>query len=171
MSDPMWKRIAGIHSMENGDLAVVWLGHDKLDDSVHIIDCCIFHNEVPIVIAEGLNSRGRWIPIAWPKSCADMSEILLKRGCRMLYDPVPETKTYLAAANKELLERIRTRRIKTNIKMASWNDEYEKFKDSSGDASAYPLISATRNALTQLDYAKRQAKTTSKPNYPKVAMI
>lgn len=166
-----WKRIAGIHLQEDGTLGVVWLGHDKLDDTIHIMDCCRFKSEVPIVIAEGLNARGRWIPISWRKKDKDLSEMLLNRGCNMLYDGVDHTESFDKILTRELSERMRTRRFKTNPRMAEWNDEFQGFKNSDDGIDAYPLISATKHALAQLNYAKRQAKPVSRPAYPKVAIV
>ena len=161
MSDT-WKRIAGIHLQEDGTLGCVWLGHDTIDDTIHVMDCCIFRAEVPIVIAEGINARGRWIPVAWPDSAKDMSEMLLNRGCRMLYDPVKESKALAEVTNRELWERMRTKRFKTNPRMAEWNDEFKGFKESEGLSEAYPLISATKHALSQLQFARRQALPAKK---------
>lgn len=171
MSD-QWKRIAGIHLQEDGTLGCVWLGHDKIDDSIHLMDCCIFRAEVPVVIAEGINARGRWIPIAWPKSSKDMADELLKRGCKMLPDPVLESNTLNEMSNRQLWERMRTKRFKTNRRMADWNDQFKGFKESQGSSEPYPLISATKHALSQIDYARRlQTAVQRQTLKPRVAII
>lgn len=82
-----WKRISGIHIEDDGLLGAVWIAHDRLADCVHLYDACLFRREVLAVIAEGLNARGRWLPVAWEKSDKAMSEKLLERGCNMVYEP------------------------------------------------------------------------------------
>ena len=89
----------------------------------------------------------------------------------MLPEGVESSKGAEEMANRELWERMRTRRFKTNPRMAEWNDEFKGFKESDGQSEAYPLIFATKHALAQIEYAIRQAPKTSKPAYPRVSMI
>lgn len=174
MVDPQWKRICGIHLEEDGSLAAVWLAHDKLDDSVHVYDACSFKREVTVVIAEGLNARGRWIPIAWHKSAKDYADKLLERGCKMLYDGSDDTDALAEVISRDIWERMRTHRFKADKRLANWLDEYESFDKEEGKipVANFPLMAATRHAMSQLKMAKRQANHRKKQrNYPEVARV
>ena len=85
MIEEHWKRVAGIHTLDNASLSVVWLALDTDNDVIHMFDACNFKREVLPVIAEGINARGRKTPIAWVDE--SFKEMLLERGCNML----PET--------------------------------------------------------------------------------
>ena len=69
MIEDWWKRIAGLHVTDAGDLAVVWLALDKDADTHPFYDCAIFRGQPPAVITEGISARGRLTPIAWEAKC------------------------------------------------------------------------------------------------------
>lgn len=172
--NPQWKRIAGLEVEGDGLAAVVWLGHDKLSDVVTLYDCCKFNAEVLPVIAEGLNARGRWIPIAWNGKDEDFSDSLLDRGCGVLYDGVKESPQSAEMTSREISERMRTGRFKVDKRMAEWLQEFELFGKQGGKipTSGYPLMAATRYAISQLEFAKRlQNPVKRKTNAPRFATI
>lgn len=174
MIAPEWRRIAGIQVMDEGDIGAVWLAHDKMSDTVHVYDCCVFRREVFAVIAEGLNCRGRWVPIAWESKAKDMADKLLSRGCRMLPEPIKDSQTVAEVSSRDILERMKTGRLKVDKRLGEWLDEYKKFyrQDAQVPMSGSPLMAATRHAVSQLPYARRQAKAGRKiGNFPKVAMV
>ena len=174
MIDAQSKRICGIHLEEDGTLAAVWLAHNKLDDSVHLYDACSFAREVNVVIAEGLNARGRWIPIAWHKSAKDYTENLLERGCKMLYDGSDDTDALAEVISRDIWERMRTHRFKVDKRLAIWWDEFESFDKKEGKIPVgnFPLMAATRHAMSQLKMAKRQINQRKiKKNYPRMAIV
>ena len=123
MIDPTWKRICGIQCQDEGTIGAVWMAHEKPRDLIHVYDACIFRNEVWAVIAEGLNCRGRNIPIAWNKKQKDIADKLLERGCNMLYDPLEESAATTEVWSREILERMKTGRFKVDKRIIS-----EKFK-------------------------------------------
>lgn len=155
--DPLLKRIAAIHIEEDGALSAVWLAHDLNTDLVRMYDCCNFRSEQLPVIAEGLNARGRWIPIAWHKKAKDISKQLLDRGCNMLYDPTEESPEMAEIMMRELSTRIRTARFKPDKRLMEFKQEYETIGTDGGKVptESFPLMSATRYALANLNYAKR----------------
>lgn len=171
---PEWKRIAGVEIDPAGLVAAVWLGHDKLSDVVTLYDCCKFNAEVLAIIAEGMNARGRWIPIAWSSTGKDFADKLLDRGCNILYDPIKETPQMAEIASRDIQERMRTGRFKVDKRMAEWLQEFELFSTESGKIpiTGYPLMSATRYAIGQLNQSKRLPQPARhKVQQRRIAMI
>lgn len=170
MIAPEYKRICGIHMQEQGEIGAVWMAHDKETDRIHLYDACVFKNEVLAVIAEGLNARGRWIPIAWTNDDKDLADQLLKRGCTTLYEPAQEV---TEMTSRDIDERMRSKRFKVEPRLGEWLEEFKAFyKEGSQVPKGFPLMTATRIAVADLRKAKRQAsKSKSQKNYPQVAMI
>jgi hypothetical protein len=174
MIETGWKRIAGMHCQEGGDIAMVWIAHDKEADGLHVYDCCVFRREVLAVIAEGLNTRGRWIPIAWEETGKDIADKLLDRGCNLLAEPSKKTPSLAEVVSRDIKERMLTGRFKVDSRLAEWKDEYTNFIREEGQVplKSHPLMSATRHAVADIDYARRQGrKGVKEVNYPKVALI
>jgi len=171
--NPELKRIAGIHADAEGLLAAVWLAHDKIADLVTVYDCCIFRSEVFAVIGEGLNARGRWIPIAWENKAEEIGKKLQERGCNLLHEPVKETPALAEVTSREIWERMRTGRFKVDKRLAEWLDEFDLFTKQEGKipVDSSPLMAATRYAIGQLAYARRLQSPRKTTSYPKVAMI
>lgn len=176
MPNENWKRIAGIHAEEDGSIGAVWLAHDTEVDVVHVYDSCIFRDQAlqfP-VIADGLNARGRWIPIAWHKSAKEISDTLLDRGCRMLPEPADETQEMAEVDNSQIFTRMQTYRMKVEERLGDWLDELDRYQKQDGKVplNGYPLMSATRHAMNSLQYAiKRNPRHLRRNNYPKVAIV
>jgi hypothetical protein len=160
-----WRRIAGIHVEDEGRVAAVWLGLDKISDVVTMYDCCKFNAEVPAVIAEGLNARGRWIPIAWESKAEDFVKTMLNRGCNTLPESVKESPALAQMASREIQERMRTGRFKVDRRLAEWIQEFEVFGKDAGQipTTGFPLMAATRHAMGQLAYARRLQTAKQKP--------
>ncbi len=169
-----WSRIGGLQFQDNGTIAAVWLAHDRDTDVLHLYDACIFRREVLAVVSEGLNARGRWIPLAWNKSGADIIEELLNRGANTLPDPVKNSQPAVEAVSRIVWERMRSHRFKVDKRLAEWKEEYRTYyrQGSKVPSDTHPLMAATLNAVSMLDYAMRQAMHRGKNvNYPKVAII
>jgi hypothetical protein len=167
------RRIAGIHVQADGIIGAAWLAHDKDTDVIEIYDACTFNNQVLAVIAEGLVARGRWIPIAWHKDAEEFAKQLLNRGCNMLHDPSEQSDAMAEVKSKEIIERRDSGRLFIVNRLKNWLDEANFVKaDGKVPAAGYPLMSATRHAYAQLDYAKRQGKKGQHSlNYAEVAII
>ncbi len=173
MSD-QWRRIAGIEVEEDGKVAAVWIGHDKLSDVVTLYDACKFNAEVLAVISEGLNARGRWIPIAWNVTSKDFSDKIMERGCNVLFEGLKESPQMAEIASRDIEERMRTGRFKVDRRLAEWLSEFELFSKQGGKipVSGYPLMAATRYAIGQLDLAKKlQSPRKLKTNTRRISMI
>ena len=77
--------------MDTGEIAAVWMARDPQTDTVHLYDCCMFRgdNRNPIIVAEGINVRGRKFPMAHDSK--ELAEALQERGCTMEEEPCKET--------------------------------------------------------------------------------
>lgn len=176
MIENHWKRIAGIHCQNEGDIAVVWMAHDKQADVIHLYDCAIFRREVLAVIAEGLNARGRWVPIAWEKTAKEIVDRLFDRGCNTLPDPTNQTQPLAEAVSRDIKERMVTGRFKVERRLAEWLDEYKDYirQDDQVPLKSHPLMAATRHAMADLKYAiaqDKKRKGVNNNNYPRIAII
>lgn len=169
MIESSWKRIAGVHVQSDGDIAMVWLAQNKTDDCIHLYDACIFKREVLAVIAEGINARGRWIPVAWEKKAKDTADKLLERGCKMLRDSNDDSDSMAEAISRDIWERMRTHRFKVDKRLKNWLEEKQGFSRDKQKIprDTFPLMSATRHAISQLNFAKRQAPPRSKRKHQK----
>jgi hypothetical protein len=170
-----WLCIAGVHFQPEGGAAAVWVAHDKKADVLHLWDCAVYRREPLVIIAEGLNRHGRWVPIAWEASARELVEKLLDRGCNTLAEPTKETPVMADAVSRDIAERMRSGRFKVDKRLAEWLDEFGSFKwvDGKVPLNTHPLMSATRHAIAGLEYARRQRGRGDKSmkNYPAVTMI
>jgi len=149
------KRIAGMHVTKNGNIALVWLARDPDSDNIHIYDACIFQTEVPAVITESINARGRWIPVAWTHE--EMQRSFLDRGCRMLPEASSDSDEMAEIVSRDLWERIRTKRITVDKRLKNWIEEAQSLERDEGKIpkDSHPLMAATRIAIQQIKSAKR----------------
>lgn len=169
-----WKRIAGFQAQDNGSIALIWAAHDKEADTIHLYDSAIFKREVLAVVAEGINARGRWIPVAWHKEAREISDKLLDKGCNMLWEPVDSTRPAIEAASLDIWERMRSKRFKVDKRLGEWLEEYRTFyrQDSKVPTDTHPLMAATRNAISMIDNGRRQAAKRGRGiNFPRISMI
>lgn len=156
-------------------MAAVWMAQDRRSDRIHLYDACVFASEVLAVIAEGLNARGRWIPIAWLAKDKATAEMLQKRGCNMIRDPYEEDDAMAAAISRNILERMRSQRWKVDKRLVNWLEELRSFSTTEGKVprQGFPLMAATRNAMAMFDDWARAESTASRMalNYPKRTVV
>jgi len=169
------RRIAGVHTQDDGIIGAVWLAHDKETDVIEVYDACAFRREPLAVMAEGLVARGRWIPIGWHKDDKEFADKLLERGCNMLPEPSEASEAMAEVLSREILERRDTGRFVVVNRLKNWLDEATYVRsEGKVPTNGYPLMSATLHAYAQLDYAKRQAKRSpgeKHVNAPRVAIV
>lgn len=174
MVEPTWRRIAGIHVQEDGDIGVVWLALDPLADVTHLYDAALFKREVLAVIGEGISARGRWIPLAWHKDANEFADKLLDRGINCLPEPCADNQSVAEVISREIWQRMRTSRFRVDQRVGEWLDEFRTFyRDGSKiPTDSHPLMAATRHAIEMLQYAKPQSSPGSnRPNAPKLAIV
>ena len=171
MIEDEWTRIAGIHIQEDGEVAAVWMAHDKDSDVIHLYDCCLFKREVLAVIAEGVNARGRWVPVCWVNK--ELSDKLLVRGCGMQPEASDDSESMAEVNSREVWGRMRSGRFKVDRRLKEWLDEYKTFnrQDSKVPRNSHPLMAATRYAIDQLPYAMAHKSLNNKKMYPKLAIV
>jgi len=173
MIEGTWKRVVGMHVQSDGDLSFCWLALDKDTDTVHLYDACKFSREVMAVVAEGLNARGRWIPIAYPVEAKEIAAQLLDRGCNTLPEPYKEADAVREMTARDIQERMRTGRFKVDKRLKDWQDEFKTFyRDDSQVPKGFPLMSATRHAMANLEWARSNMKRrSSQNNYSRMAIV
>ncbi|MEQ8504595.1 MAG: hypothetical protein RIB80_04665 [Rhodospirillales bacterium] len=174
MIDPHWRRICGLHMTDDGDLAAVWLAHDRDVDAAHLYDCCVFRREVMAVIAEGINCRGRYMPVAWERGMKATADQLLERGVNVLPELYVEDDSMAEVMSGDVSERMRTGRFKVERRLQEWLDEFRGFsrRDGKIPRDTFPLMAATRCAVAQVKYAKPAARARRQTlNHPKLAVI
>lgn len=171
--EPDWRRISGVHVENQGEIAVVWLAHDKEADCVHLYDCAVFRREVLAVIAEGINARGRTIPMAWEGSAEEIVKKLKERGCKALYEGYKDTPAISEVTSRDLWERMRTGRFKVDKRNAEWLDEYRNFYREDGQVpqESFPLMSATRHAMAQIKHARRLESARKPIRYDNAGIV
>lgn len=174
MITPEEYRIAGLQAQDDGVIAVVWLAHDRTTDRVQVYDAVKFSREVLAVVAEGINARGRWIPVAWHKDAKEIADQLLEKHCKMQPEPVQSSQPAIEAVSLSIWERMRSHRLKADKRLGNWVEEFKTYNRQKGQVptGSHPLMDATRNAICDLKYARRQAQRRGvQINYPRLAMV
>lgn len=160
-----WPRIAGLHVENQGDIAVVWLAHDKSANRLHLYDCCVFRRVELVVIAEGLTSRGERIPVAWEKGTEEIVKKLKDRRVWLLEEGYRETDTLAEVNAREIEAMMETDRFKVSKNNAEkWLDEARSFyrEGEQVPQTGFPLMSATRHAFHHLIQAVPPSRKTVK---------
>jgi hypothetical protein len=170
-----WPRVAGIHTEDDGVIACVWLAFERDTDTVHLYDAAKFNREVLAVVAEALNARGRFIPIAWGASAKEFAADLLARGCNTMHDPADDGDAMAEVITRTIWERMRTARFRVDKRLAEWLDEFKKFERASDGKlprAGAPLMAATRRALQMLDRGRSTNSSRARRNlYPNIAVV
>lgn len=164
-------RIAGIHVEPDGTLAAVWLAHNRDNDEALVYDTAVFRSETLMRIGEALNNRGRWIPIGWANK--DVADALLDQyGCNMVPEGCKDDEALVEILSRHVWERLRAKRLRADRRLTDWAAEYKQLSED--EAAMGPLMTATRYALENLEYARAQNPAYGgghKPLYPKVGIL
>jgi len=165
------RRICGIHVEHDGQVAAVWLSHDKDVDRVHLYDCVKHEREVLAVQAESIKRRGAWIPVAWNEGAKEIADRLLEHGVNIIPESVKNKDQLAEATALEIWERMRTGRFRVKETLQDWLDEFSTYQrqDGSVPLDTHPLMNATRHAIANLEWARTNTRKAIK--YPKVAMV
>lgn len=170
---PHWRRIAGLYASEQGDISAVWVAVEVDNGTLHCYDAATFQREVFVVIGEGLNARGRWIPIAWEKSNEPVVEHLRDRGCSFLPDPIKEDAATAEVLSREIWQRMRQSQFKISRQAKNLQEQISSMSkdDFADNTDNYPLVAALRYAVDSLSFAKAQERRQTAINYPKKAIV
>lgn len=173
--DETWRRISGCHIEDDGSIGVVWIARDPLSDITVLYDAVVFRDQEFPVIADGINARGKWIPMAWPKGTEHFTEKLRKEyGINTLIDPCEDKQSAAEMITKTVSQRMKTGRFIPSSTAGAWLQERKSYSthDQKVPLEGFPLMSATRHAVEMLSWAKPQVSPKGKQaNYPKVPLV
>lgn len=171
-----WARIGGIDFGWDHPTAAVWLAYDRDTDTVHVYDCYRKREATPVIHAATINSKGKWIPFAWPHdglqhdkgSGEQLAEQYRKLGVKMLKDkathapekgkPEGSGGNGVEAGLMDMLDRMQTGRFKVAAHLHDWFEEFRLYHRDEGKIVKVgdDLMSATRYALMMLRKATVQ---------------
>lgn len=168
MTDPTFRRIVGFHAEDDGVTAAVWLALDQVSQVVHMYDVARFNTEPMAMIASGIGSRGRNIPLAWRKKDEPFATALLEAGIDVLPEPCSDTDAMAEVLSRQMTEWFRTSRLIMDHPFPEMRTEYEGFNRTDGKVptQGYPLMAACRHAMEKLDWAKAETFGSRKPCAP-----
>lgn len=158
-----WVHLCGIDFGYDHPTAAVWIAWDKDADVVHIYDCYRQRQQTPVVHSAAIKAKGEWIPVAWPHdglqhdkggSCEQLAEQYRKLGVNMLHDKAtfPDGTNGREAGILEMLDRMKTGRLKVAEHLNDWWEEFRLYhrKDGKVVDVGDDLMSATRYAIMML---------------------
>lgn len=168
---PHWARIAGLDIGYDHPTAVAWIAWDRDADVMHVYDAYRLRQESPIVHAAAIRARGAWIPVAWPHdalqhdkggSCEEIASQYREQGVTMLDERAtfPDGGNGVEAGIFEMLDRMKTGRLKVAKHLNDWFDEFRVYhrKDGKVVKEFDDLLSATRYGMMMLRFAKTSPK-------------
>lgn len=160
-----WARIVGL-DFGWKNFAAVWLAWDRDADIVYVTDCYVSSEQTPIIHAAAIKARGEWIPCAWPhdglsheKGSGEALGALYKaQGLKML-DERAQFETGgndVEAGVMDILDRMRTGRLKVFDHLAPWFEEFRTYhrKDGRIVKEHDHVMDATRYAVMMLRRAR-----------------
>ena len=168
-----FRRICGIDFGIDHPAAAAWIAYDADADTVYVTDCYRKAGETATYHSQAINTRGDWIPVAWPhdgmtrdkgggKALRDQYE---EHGVNMMpfsarYDDIKGGGQAREPITMEILERMRTGRFKVFRNLSDWFDEKRMLhrKDGRIVPERDDIESATRYAVMMLRYAESEAE-------------
>lgn len=162
-----WPRINGLDFGVDHPFAAVALAHDRDADCVYVTHEYRESGTVPAIHCAAVKPWGDWVPCAWPHdglqrdkgSGKQLAAQYRDHGLAMLPDHAThEEGGYgVEAGIMDMLERMKTNRLKVSEICAMWFEEFRLYhrKDGLIVKERDDLMSATRMAVMML----REAKT------------
>lgn len=182
-----WPRIVGIDFGWNHPTAAVWLAHDVETDTIYLYDSYRKAEEVPIIHAAAIRSRGEWMPVAWPLdglqtekgTGVPLKELYRKQGLKMLFE---HAKYSDDRGNKvepgvlDILQRMQTGQFKVFSNQTEWIEEFRLYHRKDGKIMPIfdDLMAATRYAVMMLRHAKTRTASGAKGgkiNYRPIGIV
>ncbi len=179
-----YARICGIDFGAGGatshPAAGTWLAWDRDADIIYVYDCYKRSGETPVYHSSAINSRGKWIPVAWPHDGVNnesdgrpLKDKYLEHNVNMLsrsarYDEDRGGSQDVEPVVLEMLERMRTGRFKVFSHLHEWFDEFRMYHRKDGKIVRVKddIMSATRYATMDLRCARPQELTVQKRHVP-----
>ena len=164
-----WQRICGLDFGWDHPTAAVWMAYDAQGDIMYVYDEYTQRQAMATTHAAAINSRPRYIPVAWPKdglqsdkgSGIGLAEQYRTLGVNMLPDyfrnPLAPGDTGKGNNNiepgvMEILHRMETGRFKVFPHLMEWFKEFRAYhrKDGKIEPINDDLMSATRYAAMSI---------------------
>jgi len=144
-----WPRMAAIDFGWDHPTAVVWGAYDKNSDTIYIYDEYSRKQGLPEIHIAAINSRPKWIPIAWPKdglqtdkgSGISLSDQYKKAGANMMHDWFKNPYSTADKGNgnyniepgiMEMLARFESGRLKVFPHLMEWFKEFRAYHRKEG---------------------------------------
>ena len=166
---PHWPRIVGLDFGWDHPAAAAWLAWDRDTDTVYVYDTFRVRETSVAMQAPLIAARGRWMPVAWPHdglqhdkgSGEQLAQQYRAQGLRMLPERAtfPDGSNGLEAGVIEMLDRMRTGRLKVFSHLADWFEEFRLYhrKDGLIVKKNDDLLSATCYAMMMRRFAGTSA--------------
>ncbi len=160
-----WARICGLDIGWDHPTAAVWIAWDRDSDTLHVYDCYRQAQQTPLVHAASLNTRGKWIPVAWPHdglqhdkgSGKTIAQQYRDHEANLLGEQAtfPDGSNGVEAGVLDILDRMKTGRFKVADHLNDWWEEFRLYhrKDGQIVKEGDDIMAATRYALMMLRHA------------------
>lgn len=164
-----WPQIGGMDFGWDHPFAAVRMAWDRDNDALYVTACHRVREQTPVLHAGALRAWGDWLLWAWPHdglqhdkgSGEQLAQQYRAQGLRML----PERATFADGSNGveagviEMLDRMRTGRLKVFSHLADWFEEFRLYhrKDGLIVKKNDDLLSATRYAMMMRRFAGTSA--------------
>jgi phage terminase large subunit-like protein len=178
---PHYKKLAAIDFGITHPTCVTWTAYNPDNDTIYVYDVYKKDGEVPAVHASAIKGRGKTIPMIYPHdgdstekgSGRTLAEMYMENGVLMIGKFTnPDGTNYVEPGLMELLERMRTGRLKVFGNLNLWFEEFRRYHRKKGkihkefddlmDATRYAAISVTRYGQNQVE---RDTLTYSQAGY------
>ena len=165
---PHYKKLAGIDFGITHPTCVVWTAYNPDNDTIYVYDAYKKEGEIPAVHSAAIRARGKDIPMIYPHdgdntekgSGRTLAEMYMECGVLMIGRFTnPDGTNYVEPGLMEMLERMRTGRLKIFGTLGSWFEEFRRYHRKKGkihkdfddlmDATRYAVISVTRFGQNQ----------------------
>lgn len=166
-----WKQIIGSDFGWDHPTAFSHLAIDPDADCIHVVKTYRRAKEIPVVHAAAIKPWGVWIPVAWPRdalqhdkggSCEQLAHQYRDHGLNMLSESAayPDKRGYgVEAGISDMLERMRTGRLKVNRNLSEWREEFRMYhrKDGAIVKEREDLLCSTRYGIMMMRHALPEA--------------
>ena len=166
-----WKQIIGIDFGWDHPTAAVHLLYDEESDVIHVRKVYRKAEDIPLMHAAAIKPWGNWVPVAWPHdglqhdkgSGIELQHQYREHGLHMLSEKATfgdDRGNGVEAGLMEMLERMQTGRLKVDVNLAEWWEEFRMYHRKEGQVVKLrdDLMSATRYAIMMLRYAIPQSQ-------------
>jgi len=169
-----WPRIKGLDFGYDHPTALSCCAWDRDNDIFYVYDCYTAkgENATPSFFAPAVNRRESWIPVAWPHdglqhdkgSGIQLAQQYKDAGINMIYERATfeDGSNGLEAGVMDMLDRMKTGRLKVFITCSDWLEEFRLYHRKDGVIVKIrdDLLAATRYALMM----KRHSETEPNDN-------